>query len=237
MPAIDKSTCPGIEKFSGARIAIPAVCTAISQIGYFLFSEVPDITAGRYHFALAEKPGKTFMSLSLREQLLQAGLVTKKQAEKAERQQVKPKRKGQPPPPLTEEQIAVRKAYADKAARDQELNRQKREKAEGKARRAEIRQIVEQHRIPRVESEDYFNFVDGNKVHRFAVDAQIRERLRRGELAIARHNGFYALVPLEIAERIREKDASMLVPLKASADQLAADDPYKDFAVPDDLMW
>lgn len=178
------------------------------------------------------------MSLSLREQLLQAGLVTKKQAEKAERQQVKPQRKGQPPPPLTEEQIAVRKAYAEKAAHDQELNRRKREKAEGKARRAEIRQIVEQNRIPRVESEDYFNFVDGNKIHRFAVNTEIRERLQRGELAIARHNGFYALVPFAVAQRIREKDASMLVALETASDQQpAADDTYKDFVVPDDLTW
>lgn len=177
------------------------------------------------------------MSLSLREQLLQAGLVTRKQAEKAERQQAKPQRKGQPPAALTEEQLAVRQAYAEKAARDQDLNRQKREKAEGKARRAEIRQIVEQHRLPRVESEDYFNFVDGNKIHRFAVNAEIRERLGRGQLAVARHNGFYALVPVEIAERIREKDASMLVPLEAAPDKPAEDDPYKDFAVPDDLTW
>jgi len=177
------------------------------------------------------------MSLSLREQLLQAGLVTKKQAEKAGRQQPPPKRKGQPPAPLSEEQIAVRNAYAEKAARDQELNRLKREKAEGKARRAEIRQIVEQHRVPRIESEDYFNFVDGNKIHRFAVNPEVRERLTLGQLAIARHNGFYALVPLAIAERIREKDASMLVPFEAPPESPATDDPYKDFAVPDDLMW
>jgi uncharacterized protein YaiL (DUF2058 family) len=179
------------------------------------------------------------MSLSLREQLLQAGLVTKKQAKKVEHQQQQrpPQRKGQPPAPLTEEQIAVRKAYAEKAARDQDLNRQKREKAEGKARRAEIRQIVEQNRIPRIESEDFFNFVDGAKIHRFAVNPEVRERLLRGDLAIARHNGFYALVPKAIADSIRERDASMLVTLETAPETPAPDDPYKDFAVPDDLTW
>jgi len=134
--------------------------------------------------------------------------------------------------------VAAQKAAAAKALRDQELNRQQREKAERKARRAEIRQIVEQNRIPRIESEDFFNFVDGRKIHRFAVNPEVRERILSGTLAIVRHNGFHALVPAEIAERVRERDPTFVVPLEQPAAQPAAeDDPYKDFVVPDDLTW
>lgn len=182
------------------------------------------------------------MSLSLREQLLAAGLVTKKQVQKTEQQQRQQehgqKKKQLPPPP--DKQAEAQKAAAAKAARDAELNRQQREKAERKARRAEIRQLVEQHRIPRIESEDFFNFVDGNKIHRFAVTAEVRERILAGTLVIVRHNGFHALVPAEIAEKVRERDPSFVVALDqpaASASPPADDDPYKDFVVPDDLRW
>jgi uncharacterized protein len=180
------------------------------------------------------------MSLSLREQLLKAGLVTQKQVQKTEQQQRQEqhgqKKKHLPPPP--DKQAEAQRALAAKAARDQELNRQQREKAERKARRAEIRQIVEQNRIPRIDSEDFFNFVDGNKIHRFAVNSEVRERILKGSLAIVRHNGFYALVPADIAERVRERDPGFVVPLEQPASTpAAADDPYKDFVVPDDLIW
>jgi uncharacterized protein YaiL (DUF2058 family) len=76
------------------------------------------------------------MSLSLREQLLKAGLVTEKQAKKAERQtsqQQHQRKKGSLPDPTPEQQAAVRKAQAAKFARDQALNRERQEKAAIKA--------------------------------------------------------------------------------------------------------
>jgi len=57
---------------------------------------------------------------------------------------------------------------------------------------------------------------------------------------IVRYRGHYAVVPAAIAERIRERDPNMVVPLvqpKASTEPADADDAYKDFVVPDDLMW
>ena len=180
------------------------------------------------------------MSLSLREQLLKAGLVNEKQVKQVELQQNQKqhgqKKKNLPPPP--DRNAAARKAQAEKAARDQALDAARREKAERKARRAGIHQMVEQGRIPRIESEDHFNFVDGKKVRHFAVNPEVRARLNSGELLIARHGGFYALVPKELGERIRERDAGMIVELRASeAAAPAEDDPYKDFVVPDDLTW
>ena len=111
------------------------------------------------------------MSLSLREQLLKAGLVTEKQAKKAERQtsqQQHQRKKGSLPDPTPEQQAAVRKAQAAKFARDQALNRERQEKAAAKARRAELRQFIDQHRLPRVESDDYYNFVDEQRIRRIA---------------------------------------------------------------------
>lgn len=186
------------------------------------------------------------MSLSLREQLLAAGLVSSKQAKQADQQQRQQNHKQQKTQPRAKpaapsaEQLAQQQAQAAKVARDQELNRQRQAQRELQARLAEIRQLVEQHRIPRIESDDYFNFVHKNKVHRIAVDAALRERITQGAVIIVRYGKFYAPVLPEIAARVRDKDANSVVDLNAqlsSDNGPAEDDPYKDFAVPDDLMW
>jgi hypothetical protein len=185
------------------------------------------------------------MSMSLREQLLKAGLVTEKQARQAEKRQYVPpkqkKSKKAPPPELTP---AAKQAQAAKAARDQELNRRQQEKAAAKARIAELRQLIEQNRVPRVESDDYYNFVVDGKVRRIAVNALLRERLVSGALVIVRCDGQYDLVPAADAPRIRERDSNAVVhaidpSVPAETAQAAAgeEDPYKDFVVPDDLTW
>ena len=143
--------------------------------------------------------------------------------------------RAQPPSP----QIQAQQAQAAKVARDMELNRKREEKAQRKARIAQIEQIVEQHRLPRLETEDYYSFVDGKKIRRMSVDAERRERLTKRELVIVRYKGHYAVVPADIAERIRERDENMVVPLvlPTTPAQPEVDDAYKDYVVPDDLMW
>lgn len=136
--------------------------------------------------------------------------------------------------------LAAQQAQAAKVARDQELNRKREEKAKRRARLAEIEQIIEQNRVPRLETEDYYSFVDGKKIRRMSVDAQRREQLTSGVLAVVRYKGHYAVVPKETADRVRERDENMVVPFVKPKDntvEAAAEDPYKDFVVPDDLTW
>lgn len=179
------------------------------------------------------------MSASLREQLLKAGLVTEeqvKEAERAARRERRPKapKKGAPPPKPT----AAERAQAEKAARDKELERRKAEKAEAKARAAQIRQIVDQHRVPQSDDGEPFYFQDGTHIKRVYVSAEQREQLVGGALAIARYGKSFALVPAAVAEKIRERDPNAVVDLEAatsSSDDV--DDAYKGFEVPDDLMW
>jgi uncharacterized protein YaiL (DUF2058 family) len=118
-----------------------------------------------------------------------------------------------------------------------ELNRKREEKAAAKARWAEIRQLVEQHRIAKPESDDYYNFVMNGKVGRVAVDTALRERIMAGSIAIVRCDGRYELVPDEIGERVREREPRALVPRPSEQPSTPVDDAYKDFVVPDDLMW
>lgn len=173
--------------------------------------------------------------MSLREQLLAAGLGTKKQAKQAEREQHHQRRDKSPERAAQER--AAQQAQAAKAARDAELNRKHQEKAERKAKAAEIRRLIEEHRIPRIESEEYFNFIDGKKIHRIGINAETRARIHNGELAVVRYLSFHALVPAPIAAKIRERDEQAVVKLDLNKPEVADDDPYKDHQVPDDLMW
>jgi uncharacterized protein YaiL (DUF2058 family) len=185
------------------------------------------------------------MSTSLRDQLLKAGLINKKQVNDAERQlqrqeRQKPERGPNAKPrdrAVVPQPAASTGAQRAKAARDQELNRQQRDKAEKKARLAQIKQLVEQNRLPPIESAESFNFLDGAKIRRIAVDAAARERLGRGELAIVRHGGGYDLIPAAIAARIRERDAHAVIPAATASDSPPVDAAYEKFTVPDDLMW
>jgi uncharacterized protein YaiL (DUF2058 family) len=182
------------------------------------------------------------MSMSLRDQLIQAGLGTKKQVKEATQPKKAPSR--HQPPPISPEKLAAQKAAAAKSARDQELNRRQQEKAAAKARRAEVKQLIEQHRLPPVVSEEYFNFADGNRLSRLAVTPALREQLIKGTIVIVRYEGHYAVVPESAVARIRERDEHSIVTHETAATATAAatasadsDDPYKDFVVPDDLVW
>ena len=187
--------------------------------------------------------------MSLRDQLLQAGLLDPKKAQKQEQQtreqrhqrREQTKKAAAAPDPRV---IAQQKAAAEKAARDAELNRKAQDKLEQKARRAQVKQLIEQHRVAKVaESEELYNFVDGTRIRRLPVDRPMREKLIAGTLVIVRCDGRYEIVPADIAARIVERDpyAALRAPAAgaAPAEMPAADedDPYRDHKIPDDLMW
>jgi uncharacterized protein YaiL (DUF2058 family) len=182
------------------------------------------------------------MSMSLRDQLLAAGLGTKKQARQVDQQQKQQQHQQAKNRAAREEQEkraaeARAKAHADKAARDAELNRKRQENAERKEKWAQIKQLIELHRQPKPDSDEYFNFIDRGKVRRITADAPLRERLTSGAVMIVRCEGRYDIVLPEIADRIRERDERAVVKLNAEEAKPSEDDPYKDYVVPDDLIW
>ena len=173
------------------------------------------------------------MSMSLREQLLAAGFGKKKAAEQAERKAKEQQRVAQEKQRVAQHQAA----QAEKAARAQALQKKRLEEADRKERWTQIKQLIEQNKLPKVESDEYFNFVSRGKVRRMAVDASLRERIISGELTIVRCEGKHDVVPRDIGERIRGYDARAVIALQDSANEPSEDDPYKDYVVPDDLKW
>ena len=176
------------------------------------------------------------MATSLRDQLLQAGLANERQAKEVERQLTQQQRQLQQRPKGKRDtalpgQLAAQQAQLAKIARDRELSRQVTLQADKKAIHAQIAQLIDQNRLPRAQTEERYNFIDGNKVCHIPADRSLRERLARGEIAIVRRNGGYELVPAETANRIRERDESAVIECRA-AQGAATDD-----GVPEDLMW
>ena len=186
------------------------------------------------------------MSLSLRDQLLSAGLITKKQADKAQAEAGRAKPKGQhnngrpltAPAPNAEAQKAAEAARAAKAAKDRALMEKAREKQALKAKYAEIRQLVEANKLPPVDSELLYNFTDRkNNIRRIPVTPELRSQIIDGRLAIARLEGRYYLVPAAVGDKIRERDPNAVATINRESDKVDENDPYKDYKVPDDLMW
>lgn len=179
------------------------------------------------------------MSLSLRDQLLKAGLVNQKQVKQVSKDKQKQKRlenKGQVEIDDTQKRIA-QEAMAEKARRDQELNRQQQEKVEEKARAAQVKQLIEATRLPKLTTEDYYNFVDDKKVKRIAVNALMRSKLSNGALAVVSYGGGYEVIPREAAVKIQERDPGRVLLLNTHVEEADDDDPYAAYKIPDDLMW
>ena len=177
--------------------------------------------------------------ISLRDQLLKAGLVNQKQAKQVGKEKQKEQRlvhKGQAQVDDSQKR-AAQEAHAEKVKRDQELNRQQQEKVEQKARTAQVKQLIEASRLPKLTTEDYYNFVDDKKVKRISVNALVRNKLSSGSLAIVHHGGGYEIIPREAALKIQERDPRRIVLLNTPTEAPDADDPYAAYQVPDDLMW
>ena len=179
------------------------------------------------------------MANSLGDQFLKAGLVSKDQLNKAKKskskqqhQKLKQKTKGD-----DEAAAAARQAAAEKAARDRELNRRQREEVERKAIEAQVRQLVESNRLPPGDGEVGYNFQHGAVIRKIFVSAEVRDKLARGLLAIARVDGRYEVIPSVVAEKIMLRDETSIVSTATTQTENGQDDAYADYKVPDDLMW
>ncbi len=176
---------------------------------------------------------------SLQDQLLQAGVVDKKKAKQLKqekRKQARQQPKGKPPVDETREQ--ARRHLAEKAERDRESNRALQSEAERKAVRAQVIQLVRTNRVARDAGEIGYQFVDGKKIKKLYVSARQQAQLSAGQLAVARLDDAYELVPAVVAEKIRERCDQTIVLLNTRADDAPAeDDPYADYQIPDDLIW
>jgi uncharacterized protein YaiL (DUF2058 family) len=176
---------------------------------------------------------------SLQDQLLKAGIVDQKKAEKL----VKEKRKEEKRQPkgharIDESREQAKRAALEKTERDRQLNRQQQALAEERAIQAQIIQLIQLNRIGRIGSEVAYQFVDGRKIKKIHVTPQLQNDLVRGRVGIARFGEGYELVPAATARKVMQRDQRAIVLLN-DKEPLGIDeeDPYAQYQIPDDLMW
>lgn len=182
----------------------------------------------------------------LQEQLLKAGLVNKNKVDQVARAQQKA-RDGKAPKPevgVDADAVDAAKLAAERAERDRQLEAQRRAEREAAERGAQLRQIIEAHRVKPGDDLDY-RFSDGAVIRSLRIGSAQRDPLARGALAIARHGEGFALVPRETAQRLRELDPTSLVVDHSGSARDFGETPaagsdeefYSRFQVPDDLQW
>jgi uncharacterized protein len=179
---------------------------------------------------------------SLQDQLLKAGLIDTKKVKQANKEKRKDtnvaRRAAEPVVDQIKRQIELDRI--EKTERDRELNRQQVLALEQKAIAAQIKQLIENHRQLKGASHDAvdYNFTDGKLIKKIRVSPLVREQIARGVLAVVKLGDGYELVPRIVSDKIaqRDKKAIVVMNIKVAVTE-AEDDPYKDYVIPDDLMW
>ncbi len=178
----------------------------------------------------------------LQEQLIKAGLAKKSKAAEVAREQNKAREAKGPSGP-SEIQLEAERVRAEKVERDRALAAESKAKAQIAELRAQARQIIKDRKVPRSGESEYRFTADG-AIRSLLVNEDLRKKLSSGALVIACIDESYELLPRAAAEKVRDRDASLIVldhGQDAGSEPVATtsedDAYYAQFKVPDDLVW
>ena len=178
----------------------------------------------------------------LQEQLLKAGLVKKSKVAEAAREQQKA-RHGKAPAKPSEVALEAERARLEKVERDRALERERKSQTQLGELRAQARQIIHDKQVPGAGESEYRFDADG-AIRGVLVSDEQRRQLSSGALIIVRVGERYALLPRAAGDKVRERDAGMVVldhGIGGDTGQTVVtsedDAYYAQFQVPDDLVW
>jgi uncharacterized protein YaiL (DUF2058 family) len=207
---------------------------------YFFITIFPD----RIATIIIDKLNSGVFMASLQDQLLKAGLTTKQKARQAntsQRKTNKQKRSGVAKDESLQDQVKqdLAKAQKEKLAKDAALNEEKKQQLANKEKTLRIQQILEHHQIKNVNGETEYNFTFNSKIKKLFVNAVTHRALVNGRLAVCGLVEQSYLVTAETAAKLATLDPSVILVQndKVESDEVAADDPYADYQIPDDMMW
>ena len=177
--------------------------------------------------------------VSLQEQFLKAGLVDKNKVKQVNQQKNRLKKveRRTGTANVDEARLAAVDMQRKNAERAREHNAQRDATAAQKAVTAQITEMVQKHRQSKGGGDIAYHFTHDHKIERIYVSAAVRAQLTAGHLVIVCLGGTTELVPRAIADKISERDASLVVRVAKTSSGVDADDPYAAFTIPDDLMW
>ncbi|MCL1123177.1 DUF2058 domain-containing protein [Shewanella surugensis] len=180
------------------------------------------------------------MANPFQEQLLKAGLVSKQKVRDTKTQKRRDKKaKVDDGSAILKQEISAKKQA--QAEKDKALNEKRFTEATEKGL---VRGLVTEFTRLAIKapaaSDIKFNFTFNNKILSLYVNDKLQSELLTGRLGIVRYEDNSYLVPHKLAERVH-----LLVPewtgyLWVTDEGQAVDvedDPYADYAIPDDLMW
>ncbi len=176
---------------------------------------------------------------SLQDQFLKAGLIDKKKVKQANHEKSTQKKveRRTGTESADEARLAALETQRKNAERARELNAERHAASTQKAIMAQIVQMVQQNRQSKGGGDIAYNFTHDNKIKRIYVSAAAQRHLVAGHLVIVCQGESTELVPKVIADKIAERDASIVVRVKKTGNEVDADAPYAAFQIPDDLMW
>lgn len=180
------------------------------------------------------------MSKSLQDQLLKAGLVGKDKAQKVKKQQQKQKKqqKKSKEETVDETKLQIQQAKLEQQEKDRKLNEARMQEAEKKAIAAQIKQLIEMNAISTVGGEVEHRFSFDSKIKKIYVTEKVRDELLKSRVAIVKNGERFQVVPKPVADKIAERDASVVIGLSEGESKPDTDDDYyAQFEIPDDLMW
>lgn len=194
------------------------------------------------------------MANSLRDQLIKAGLADQapdqgrgrpgKAPAKHTRSRPKRSPKAAPPRPSVPRDPALERERRELRAMEQARIREEKQ-AQAEARQAQQRREAARAFLLRHQQNDRagdlpFNFQAGQRIRRLYVTAAQHRALLAGELRVAVLGKRDFLITPAQAVEVVALDPDLFVftgtPVDAGADR-PEEDPYRDFPVPDDLMW
>ncbi|MBK8537252.1 MAG: DUF2058 domain-containing protein [Candidatus Competibacteraceae bacterium] len=178
--------------------------------------------------------------MSLRDELLRAGLVSSDKAKKLDsdgRKHDYQRKKGKALTPEEEAQRtqARQQAEADaahKREQDRQLNLAREAEKQRREHIARAHQLIEAHRINDPAAEIAYNFQDGNRIRTIRVTSPQRKALAMGRLAIVRGDRRefdFALAPREIAHKLAEFVPDRVLLLHPESSDVDSDDEWGDW--------
>jgi len=184
--------------------------------------------------------------MSLQDQLLKTGLVSKTDAKKVEKQakskyhqqqkqKIKKKKPGKTETVDTQSAAYMAaKVREEQIAHAKKLNQQKEAERQQKALMAQVSDMIQHHQVNDLNAEIAYHFIEGRFVKRIFVNAKQQQQLANGDLAITALNDSHYIVPAPIAEKILARMPEVVVYLNK---EKAIDADEQAYPVPDDLMW
>lgn len=152
------------------------------------------------------------MGNPFQDQLLKAGLVNKKQVNKAKHDDRVKKKKNKNKKQPTQPSAAELQQAAEKK-RIKKLNKERRAKEQKQELHAQVKQLIEQNKLKQDQRGEAYNFVDGVKIKRIYISEELAQEISCGKAAIVRASSGYEVVPRRIAEQISSRDTKTILVL------------------------